>query len=87
MADLADRAARVLALRQAPIVRHRPSGDKPLDARPFIESLEARPESLRMILKTGPGGTVRPDEVLRLLGLEPEAVARTDIHRVEIRLG
>jgi len=85
--DLADRVARLLAMTKAPIVRHRPSGDKPLDARPFIESIEARPESLRMVLKTGPGGTVRPDEILRLVGLEPEAVSRTDIHRVEIRLG
>ena len=40
-----------------------------------------------MVLKTGPGGTVRPDEILRLLGLAPEAIARTDIRRVEIRLG
>ncbi len=68
-------------------MRHRPSGDKALDARPFIESLEARESVLRMVLRTGPGGTVRPDEVLRLVGLAPDAVARTDIHRVEIRLG
>jgi radical SAM-linked protein len=85
--DLGDRVAKLLALAKAPIVRHRPSGDKPLDARPFIESLEAGEGSIRMVLKTGPGGTVRPDEILRLVGLEPEAVSRTDIHRVEIRLG
>jgi hypothetical protein len=30
---------------------------------------------------------VRPDEVLRLLGFSPEAIARADIRRTEIRLG
>jgi radical SAM-linked protein len=85
--DLADRLAQLLARTEAPVVRHRPTGDKPLDARPFIEDLKAEDEGLRMVLKTGPGGTVRPDEILRLLGLAPEAIARTDIRRVEIRLG
>jgi radical SAM-linked protein len=84
--DMADRIGRLLARSDAPIVRHRPTGDKPLDARPFIESLQADGSVVRMVLKTGPGGTVRPDEVLRLLGLAPEAVSRTDIRRVEIRL-
>ena len=86
--DLADRCARVLARTEAPIVRHRPTGDKPLDARPFIRTLEARGDAaLHMVLVTGPGGTVRPDEVLRLVGLEAEAVTRADIRRLEIRLG
>jgi radical SAM-linked protein len=94
-ADLADRIARLLAADRLPVVRHRPTGDKPLDARPFIESVEMdgpfgeaqdRPR-VRMVLRTGPKGTVRPDEVLRLLGLDAEAVARADIRRIEIRLG
>jgi radical SAM-linked protein len=84
--DLADRVAQVLALATAPIVRRRPTGDKSLDARPFIESLAAEGQQVRMVLRTGPGGTVRPDEVLRLLGLQADAVARTDIKRIEIRL-
>lgn len=85
--DLPARAAALLARDKAPVVRHRPTGDKALDARPFIESLEADDPRLRMVLLTGPGGTVRPDEILRLVGLPPEAVRRTDIKRVEIRLG
>ena len=85
-ADLPERIARLLERTEAPVVRRRPTGDKPLDARPFIESLEADGPAVRMVLRTGPDGTVRPDEVLRLLGLEAEAVARADIHRVEIRL-
>ena len=85
--DLAVRVTQLLERSSAPVVRHRPTGDKPLDARPFIESVEAGPDEVRMVLRTGPGGTVRPDEVLRLLGLGPEAVARADIHRLEIRLG
>lgn len=85
--DLPERAARLLARSEAPVVRHRPTGDKTLDARPFIESLEAGPQEVRLVTRTGPGGTVRPDEVLRLLGLSPEAIARADIRRTEIRLG
>ena len=85
--DLDDRIARLLERSSAPVVRHRPRGDKPLDARPFILRLEAGPGEVRMVLATGPGGTVRPDEVLRLLELDAEAVARADIHRLEIRLG
>jgi len=113
-ADLADRIARLLAADRLAVVRHRPTGDKPLDARPFIESLElqgtgsrepgtgrsepqpSEPGSrtpnpavqvIRMVLRTGPKGTVRPDEILRLLGLDAEAVARANIRRTEIRLG
>ena len=85
--DLPERAARLMARSEAPVVRHRPTGDKPLDARPFIESLEAGPQEVRLVTRTGPGGTVRPDEVLRLLGFSPEAIARADIRRTEIRLG
>ena len=85
--DLPDRVVRLLALTEAPIVRHRPTGDKALDARAFIQSVEAGPAEVRMVLKTGPSGTVRPDEILRLLGFTPDAVARAEIHRTEIRLG
>jgi radical SAM-linked protein len=86
--DLPARVAALLARDKAPVVRHRPTGDKALDARPFIETVEAGGDQrLRMVLLTGPGGTVRPDEILRLVGLPPEEVSRTDIKRVEIRLG
>jgi radical SAM-linked protein len=86
-ADLADRIARLLAADRLPVVRHRPTGDKPLDARPFIESVEMDGPRVRMVLRTGPKGTVRPDEILRLLGFDAEAIARADIRRTEIRLG
>ena len=86
--DLQDRIARLLAQAEAPVVRHRPTGDKHLDARPFLESLESpSPETVRVAVRTGPGGTVRPDEVLRLLGFDAETVARADICRTAIRLG
>lgn len=85
--DLPARAAALLEREKAPVVRHRPTGDKALDARPFIESLEADAQRLRLVLRTGPSGTVRPDEVLRLVGLPADAISRTDIRRVEIRLG
>ena len=86
--DLEERIARLLAQSEAPVVRRRPKADKHLDARPFIEQLEATDGgSVRMVLVTGPKGTARPDEILRLLGLDDEAVARADVQRREIRLG
>jgi len=85
--DLKDRIDRLLERSEAMVVRHRPTGDKPLDARPFIDALEADGQEVRMVLRTGPSGTVRADEVLRLLGLEAEAIARADKRRTEIRLG
>jgi radical SAM-linked protein len=85
--DLPDRVVRLLALDKAPIVRHRPTGDKSLDARAFIQTVEAGAAEVHMVLTTGPTGTVRPDEILRLLGFSPDAVARTKIQRTEIRLG
>jgi radical SAM-linked protein len=85
--DLPGRVARLLALDKAPIVRHRPTGDKSLDARAFIQTVEAGAAEVHMVLTTGPTGTVRPDEILRLLGFSPDAVARTKIQRTEIRLG
>ncbi len=85
-ADLPDRVAALLARREAPVVRHRPKGDKHLDARAFIETVEAEDGTVAMRLATGPGGTVRPDEVLRLLGLDAEAIARADIRRTALEL-
>jgi len=132
--DLPERIARLLARSEAPVVRPRPTGDKSLDARPFIRELRtplpetgvpraacspcATPGALadkppvtpavaskaaptastrnsgeefartvRMVLVTGPGGTARPDEILRLLDLDADTVARSDIRRLEIRLG
>ena len=86
--DLPARVRRVLDLREAPVVRHRPRGDKHLDARRFIQALEVTPDGrVRMTLATGPQGTVRPDEVLRLMGLDAEQVARADIRRTALRLG
>ncbi len=90
--DLSDRIARLLARAEAPVVRKRPTGDKHLDARPFIAAVEGAAAgpgggaAVRMEVRTGPGGTVRPDEVLRLLGFDAEAVARADLVRTEIRL-
>jgi radical SAM-linked protein len=120
--DLPERIARLLARSEAPVVRPRPTGDKSLDARPFIRELRspapetgvplaacsqcAAPRALagkppvapasggeefartvRMVLVTGPTGTARPDEILRLLELDADTVARSDIRRMEIRLG
>jgi len=88
--DLEDRIAQLLARPEAPVVRKRPTGDKHLDARPFITALAAAEggdtAAVRMEVRTGPEGTVRPDEVLRLLGFDAETVARADLMRTEIHL-
>jgi len=85
--DLAGRAARLLDRNEAPVVRHRPKGDKHLDARRFIQTIEtADGHQVRMTLATGPNGTVRPDEVLRLMGIDDEQIARARLRRTEIRL-
>jgi len=87
VADLGERIQGLLARSEAPVTRHRPTGDKHLDARQFIESLEADGEQVRMVLRTGPNGTARPDEVLSLLGFDKEAIARAEICRTALRLG
>jgi radical SAM-linked protein len=85
--DLAARAQEVLDRREAPVVRPRPKGDKHLDARPFIRDLETPDgERIRMTLVTGPNGTVRPDEVLRLMGVGRDEILRADIRRTDLRL-
>ncbi|MFO8013214.1 MAG: TIGR03936 family radical SAM-associated protein [Phycisphaerae bacterium] len=85
--DLAARARQVLDRREAPVVRPRPKGDKHLDARPFIRDLETPDgEIIRMTLVTGPHGTVRPDEVLRLMGIDRDEILRADIRRTDLRL-
>jgi radical SAM-linked protein len=87
VSDLPQRVARLLARSEAPVVRPRPTGDKSLDARPFIRQLTSDSQDVRMVLVTGPTGTARPDEILRLLELDADTVARSDIRRMEIRLG
>jgi radical SAM-linked protein len=85
--DLAARVQEVLDRREAPVVRPRPKGDKHLDARPFIRDLEATgDDAVRMTLATGPNGTVRPDEVLRLMGVDRDAILRADIRRTGLHL-
>ena len=46
--DLRERAERLLARAEAPVVRHRPKGDKALDARAFIRTIETPEDSLRI---------------------------------------
>ena len=54
------------------VVLERQRRGKPVqsvDVRPFIEDLDLQSDQLRMRFRVTPGGTARPDEVLRLLGL------------------
>lgn len=54
----------------APGRRPPPLEVKRLDLRPYLKSLRLTPAGLEMQLHVTPKGTARPEEVLRLLGLE-----------------
>jgi radical SAM-linked protein len=75
-AELADRIARVLAASSCPVRRARPGKPtRTLDLRPFLRDLRVQDPGqgearLEMELRLTEAGTARPEEVLRLLGLE-----------------
>ena len=69
-AGLPDAIRALLAADQKVVERHRPG--KPVqsvDLRPFIRDLRLEAGQLWMQFRVTPGGTARPDEILRLLGL------------------
>jgi radical SAM-linked protein len=47
-----------------------PPGGKPVDLRPYLQHLELTPKGLLMQFHVTPQGTARPEEILRLLGLD-----------------
>jgi len=52
------------------------SRTKPVDVRPFLESIKAGPGEFTVDCKISPAGTIRVDEILNLLGLAVEDLAR-----------
>lgn len=47
---------------------------KTVDVGKFLKSFEQVPEGIRVVSKITDRGTIRPDEILRLLSLEPERI-------------
>lgn len=78
--DLLDRHASTLLSRES-IDIERTAPDRPprkIDIRPFILAIEVATDDLRWTQRITPEGTVRPDEMLEVLGLPP----REHLHRL-----
>jgi radical SAM-linked protein len=91
--DLPRRIALVLAAPECPIDRLRPhsrQAGRRLDVRPFLDDLRLVPSAdggrLEIILRLTPAGTARPEEVLRLLGLEDLLDAGAVLERSRLEL-
>jgi radical SAM-linked protein len=68
-AGLTERAAALLAAPECWIERTRPEPRR-FDARPYLNDIRILADALELDLRVTPTGTVRPDEVLALLGLD-----------------
>lgn len=83
LASLPERIAAVLAAPECWIERTRPQPRR-FDARPYLDGLRLAPLALEMDLRVTPTGSVRPDEVLELLGVrdlldQGAVLERTDL--------
>lgn len=85
---LPDRIVGVMAASSAVLTRQMGPGkpSKPVDARRFVKGLEMRGQRLAMHVAFESGATVRPSEVLALLGLPAQPHA-SHIQRVGITWG
>ena|SRR5438445_1563948 len=68
-AAVPERVSALLTRPECWIERRRPQWRK-LNVRPYIQAVRMLPGTLEMDLVVTPGGTVRPEEILGLLGLE-----------------
>lgn len=74
-------AAAELLARDSLVVRREPtrrSGARDVDLRPFLRAVRAAPQSVEIDVVITPQGTIRPAEILHLLGLAP----REHLHRL-----
>jgi len=82
---LAERIQALLAAETCWIERERPQ-HKRLNARPFVSDIRLEPGALEMELVVTPNGTVRPDEVMKLLGLDDLLEAGVFVERTKLEL-
>jgi radical SAM-linked protein len=85
-AGLAERAAAVLAATSLPTERvaHDGSRKQRFDARPFIVSMSVDERGVEFTLRVTGKGTVRPGEVVELIGLDPQQCGHR-LHRLDVQ--
>ncbi len=83
--SLTERAAELLAATECWVERTRPQPRR-LDVRPYLDALRVTPEYLELHLRITPNGSARPEEVLRLLGLDDLLEAGAVLERVRLEL-
>ncbi|MEG0874172.1 MAG: TIGR03936 family radical SAM-associated protein [Clostridiales bacterium] len=66
--DIQEKITEFLAQETVPYLRHSPKKDKELDLRSFVYDLEIKDKALLISVKTGPKGSMRPEELLTVLG-------------------
>jgi radical SAM-linked protein len=82
---LSERVSGLLASRDCWLERTRPRVRR-IDLRPFLENVYILPDALEMVLRVLPSGTVRPGEVLHLLGLDPRLGLEGHCERLRLEL-
>jgi radical SAM-linked protein len=85
MASLPEALAALLAARQCWIEREKPRLRR-IDIRPFLSDLRLLPSALEIEVMVTPNGTARPEDVLRLLGLESVLDAGAVFERTRMEL-
>lgn len=84
-ADAAARAASLLGSDPIPFQRKNPKtgASKSMDLRPFLEDLTVDADAIQMTFRVEKGATVRPVDLLEVLGMPAEHVNHR-VHRLEI---
>src|SRR5579884_3829183 len=76
--DLTDRVERLLASDIADVEEHRQEGLRRRNVRPLLAELEAvRPTEVRMVVDLSDGSSVRPEQVLQLMGIPTDGICIT----------
>jgi len=81
------RNVRDLLATESVVINRRTGESSPprrVDIRPFIDRIDIADESLVMVLRVTPGGSVRPAEVLSALGMKDEAILNR-VRRIEVQ--
>ena len=84
--DLSRRIEDLMARPQIVVQRGEPGRTRSLDVRPLLLRIEQRDGELLLLAESRNEGSVRPEEVLALLGLDERTIARSLITRAEARL-
>jgi radical SAM-linked protein len=83
--DLPRRCTALLGQSHLWVQRNRPQPRK-LDVRPYLSELSVQDDVLAMAVWVTPNGTARPEEIARLLGLEPLLEAGAYFERSDLEM-